>query len=188
MKLFLQGVVHAFTACGRFFRRPVEKDIPSLSPAEVEATSERFVTGLDRSRLGDFVVPMDALLAMDIFYRTSVHVWAASYPEAYEAMSIANQVASRKANDACYSAAVEWRDVVAELLFWWDTADDSPGIHNAIRESVSVGLDRLNTITSHPEMHGYFAAGIWDVPFIERCRADGVDSDLASTVLAPVGN
>ena len=75
-----------------------------------------------------------------------------------------------------------------ELMYWFINSDD-PVINAHVGLMWSKGtagfevLQRFDTIRENPHAHSYFAADIWDLDFITRCIADGIDADLAATLV-----
>jgi len=157
----------------------------STESDEVVSMSERFISSLDRSRIGSFATPLSALRAIDTLHRLTT---LSCQPETTEPMYEFNKRASQNALAACEHSGIFRNDVTAEMFFWWRVHyGDAPDFeaYSSPRAKVffNESLARLNTVYTHPEMHGYFEAGIWDIDFIERCIVDGVDSELAVSLV-----
>jgi len=179
------GILHQALLNARwsFSRRSVVSDIEVMTADEVEHMSNEFVRGLDRSRLGKFAVPLDVLQSVDILYRLYVMREALSEDSPYWNHS-------RKTVDVCKAAGVDEFDAVAEMLLWWTVKGDPFRDFNKAKSlpvAHSDRMARLTFIAAHPDKNDYFVAGVWDVDFIERCISEGVDAELASTLLIPVG-
>ena len=48
-----------------------------------------------------------------------------------------------------------------------------------IYRKYGLGILRLAKIHGEANIHEYFAAGVWNVEFIRRCIAEGIDPELA---------
>ena len=148
-----------------------------LIPAEVEKASREFVARLDRTPLGSFAIPVDALAAMDALQRVMYSLiddtsWT-GYGDAFEKMKV---LAS--------AYGLTTRDCTLETLFWWSISDEP------LWDKRSLSLDdafhhdtkRLHAVYDNPGMHDYFAHDIWDISFIERCLFEGIDAEIASSI------
>ena len=159
---------------------------------EIRSSARSFIDSLDRSVLGRFAVDEQALYLLHLaeLYNTKLDELQRQGYDHTPDMTLFQNWRSDTHRALSDLVAHDDRDAVAvELDFWWIRSDYENASASSFWGLSSQERERLLLISESPEeMHGYFAAGIWDVPFIERCRADGVDSDLASTVLAPVGN
>lgn len=152
---------------------------PALSLPEVVAESRAYVEGLDRTPLGRFAVHPEALIAVDAFER----IMDANTPA--NGMDALYQPAMDNATIHCIRHSTNPDDVRPEMYFWWRSTGDDLWRKKEYSFAVFVyqyRMDRLQAAHSHPEMHDYFAAGIWDVDFIRQCIADGIDAELASSM------
>jgi len=142
--------------------------------------SDSWAAGLDRSSLGVFAVPESILAIVDATKR------ADEYSSHYKVLGeIHNEFYRRQeAEGVDYDNVYESACLDAELMFW---QEKSRGYafrsREGLEDNLSQLLMRLDVISEHPEMHSYFEAGIWDLEFIRKCMAGGVDADLANAVL-----
>jgi len=144
---------------------------------DMEEDSRRFVDALDRTPLGRFAVRHDVLVAADYTQRVQAHLDAAGGN------------ASFYDNDntlmrLCLDTGTDVLDALAEVFFWWGEHEPSLLAMLDMRIDFSDRLRRLSLVSSHPEMHGYFEAGIWDLDFIGECLTNDVDPELASSLNA----
>ena len=135
--------------------------------------SEAWVDSIDRSELGAFAVPRVGLVA--------INATEQSHTDAPYGVALATY---SKINDAFASAGITRHEnhlYAAEMLYWRGSLDDKE-----YRVAYGGALERLaelHIIATRPvSMHPYFAVGIWDTGFIERCISDGIDPALASEV------
>ena len=147
---------------------------------ELRAISTAFVDGLDRTVLGRFAVPRDVLISTDMFLRvTSSPVLRNLFLNARDVRrdSFSGDEARRLSmhHGLMFSASQH------EALFWWRAVPDPLWSDQITYGSklITNSLDTLSAIVSHPDMHDYFAAGLWDVDFIERCILGDMDTELA---------
>jgi len=150
---------------------------------DFEAESKRYVDALDRTGLGVFATPIPLLAAADVFYRMAL------LPSARSAITLRNEWYERLRGAFVRSCRKQsdMDDATAEMVFWWGLTDDPLWEQRKIctdNVAVSERLTTLISIHAHPDMHDYFAAGIWDVDFIERCISDGIDPEMAAVLVA----
>jgi len=141
---------------------------------DVEAISREFVAGLDRARLGTFAIPVPALEAIDTLQRISTRN--------QELMMDCYTPALNKVRGQSADAGLPVSACSTELLFWWDISGDDGGWggkFSAGNDTLEENIKRLKIVYDNPGMHDYFDADVWDVDFIARCIADGIDADLA---------
>ena len=147
--------------------------------ADIEAESERFVARLDRTLLGRFAVPASALAAMDTFQRTRMRIKSKD-----DGVQSNYSPALRKLMQQISIAGIPEETISTELFFWWSISDEYRLAERAavVGKRFSDGIDRLFVVYAHPEMYGFFHADIWDMDFIGRCIADGIDSEIAASM------
>jgi len=154
------------------------------------SVSKKFVAGLDRSALGRFSVPVEKLLAMDVFYRVTDIEERLGLTSDKDASVLFGKVSDDMErlfpSSKSYATSSDWDATVFEMLFWWRLHDDDAVCTNeyakVVIEDFPDELDRVALIHSHPSMHEYFAVGIWDTDFIVVCMADGIDAEMAATL------
>ena len=157
-----------------------------IALAEYKSVSDGFVGGLDRTRLGRFAIPLDVLTAEDTLQRIGVSEEAGLLP-GVSMTSTHYKTMLNKSEGLCKASGIKNRDALNEVLFWWRECGDPLWDVDESEEMMEYhkGLPKLITVYDNPDKHDYFEAGIWDVSFIERCIAEGVDAELASS-LRPV--
>ena len=144
----------------------------------LEAKSNDFVNGLDRSRLGRFAVPIEALLMIDTLERIDKSIVSES-PEGKEFYGERHDRTKYFYSDS----KPKMQEILSELFFWWKMHNDPlwaiiPEWDLNLNEE---SLRLLELYYTHPDMHDFFDAGIWDISFIARCIADGVDVEMATS-------
>ena len=144
---------------------------------EVRALSDIFLAQTDRTRLGRFAVPVDALAAMDMLQRSRL-LLGAEKPSGFDGYTeLADAV-----DYACAYSEKNFVTALIEMLFWWDNLHESLWENRnalGLDSYVYDGIKDLGAVYDNPDMHDYFEVGLWDVPFIRQCVADGVDASLA---------
>jgi len=156
--------------------------LPAAEPVDAYALGEdsvRLIAGLDRASLGSFIVPADVLSAVDFTYRIMAH---RNNGETDHAGSLGR--ANSRARTLCRDKEIYFNDAAAEVLFWWNIFDEPLLSSLVTGVELDARVSELSTVYAHPEMHDFFVAGIWDVAFISRCLADGVDPELAGSLAA----
>jgi len=143
------------------------------------AESEVFVTSLDRSSLGVFAAPLDVFAAVEKSRRL-----AAKYIGDSESAKFRDAV-DAEAYNAASKDSLLFLSVSSEVYFWWRLSKNPiwKRVTNDGEGFVFNTMSDLDSVYAHPEMHDYFSAGVWDIAFISRCIADGVDAELAFTLL-----
>jgi len=155
-----------------------------------------FIGSLDRSVLGSFAVDGEALYLSHLVHRyllvaddlsTSISVGDMSYG-LYDDRASALKLAQE--TEDLYNATfpLPYREAAAtELFYWWSISGDDELVEAESHYGDYQAHNRLALIASStPLVHSYFAVGIWDTAFIERCTADGVDPELAASMNLPV--
>lgn len=148
--------------------------------------SKHFITSLDRSVLGVFANDETTLILLDALYRNAaMHGGVPTIPMYSPYYAIQNELVSRIALDDI------WR-FDAELLYWWQKnivmnmleyypkhyRGDTP-------DEVTEHLRELHIVSESPvEMQPYFVAGLWDVPFIQKCLNEDIEPALALSILS----
>lgn len=140
--------------------------------------------------LGLCRVNVDALLKADICH--SVYVESVMTGSNHRKWSDAQTYIHRiqDLNYVCSEYGESELDVLAELLFWInrmasDKQDASVGVFGvAQRLDISVAElikrhEELEKVVVIPQMQEYFAAGLSDIPTIERYIVEGIDPSLA---------
>jgi len=144
--------------------------------------SRDFVYSLDRSVLGSFAVDSGLLVIADSIQRIDMlhdDVEANNLPADLDEL---DRILGEK---MFRSKGFKGFGLLPEVCHWWISDGTSAMSRHANAllkrspEMVSTRAHRLTLAATYPAMHSFFEADIWDVPFIERCIADGVDIDLA---------
>ena len=157
---------------------------------EIQTRVRAFIDGLDRSVIGRFAVDEHAL------YLALVSELRRKKVEKMETDGWAEYSSSLKSAKRQFEESKrELRDVVTteqfstlvytELIFWGQRSDEAD-LKEILLWGVSWSAEHdelLTEVSAHPvEMHPFFEAGIWDVPFIETCIADGVDVAISASI------
>ena len=144
-----------------------------------ERQSRKLIGAIDRSRLGSFAVPLDALIAGET--RERILEDTPDYGRYFEAM---HHESIARLDKTLVDSGTDEDSVRVEVLFWWGIYDKSLLRYSgrALRRDTENAVLRLVDIYENPDMHDYFAAGIWDIPFIERCMSDGIDHEIAGSI------
>ena len=159
---------------------------------EFYARSDAFIDSLDRGVLGRFAVDREAL---SIHNRINYNQFLVSYGtiiegnsgELYTATGMQLLERLKFASGATgKSIPVLRKDVYYELMYWWSQSDNKSMRHEADDEpkvaDMHVTRKRMNQLAMVaicPNYHDYFAVGIWDLGYIERCYNDGIDPVIA---------
>ena len=141
--------------------------------ADIDAATAKFFSSLDRSALGRFAVDEHLLRLQDQVERCRM-VGNASV---YEVILMKGLIDAGLGN----AGAVAVRQ---ELLFWWWKSMETKlvGWITRMKEPELYGaFHRLSSVTYHPDMHDYFAAGLWNVTDIHKYMDAGIDAELAAS-------
>ena len=162
----------------------------------ISESIDRWLGSLDRSRLGFFALPLDVLAAADAlgYAKELRRDWeiAVSETEPEDATFGIVTALGTRLDQAIGRSGMNKANLITsnppivELMFWWGLTHDyeyhtEADVYHS--ENNARHLDKINLVIDNPEMHSYFAAGIWDVPFIESCIAEGVDPSIALDML-----
>ena len=156
-----------------------------MTLAELSAMSYAFVNRLDRSPLGRFAVPQKLLLAVDRHERIST---LASGGFSVEGITVAQS--SDRVQDASRESGVPHSDGVVELMYWWSVSDEpmwAAKSKRALFSWVEKPMAWLGIVADNPEMHPYFAVGLLDYGFVQKCIADGIDVEIAVALATESG-
>ena len=154
-------------------------DVPSISKA--------FISSLDRSMLGSFGADPGALFLCDVKER---HRVLTHRPVSDGWLPLPDDDAvSRWAIESLaehFFESEQLYNLFSELFYWWSVSGDAELV--AASEAgngmqVTGGVAKFADIASHPEMHGFFEVGIWDVEVIARFLSGGIDPDMALSML-----
>ena len=153
--------------------------------APLSSTARVFIDGLDRSRLGRFAVDEKALYLLHLaeLYKIRLNEITKDYDHDFESVLVRTRKESTRAETVLhdYVQPDDRTGVAEELSLWWKLSGDEVLTDRFVRGMNRMrSHERLSVIAENPvEMHDYFAAGVWDIPLITRCIADGIDADMA---------
>jgi len=160
-------------------RKIYKKDLSALRDE-----AEAWLTTLDRERISAF----SHVDETNLFF---LYVnWMA---RCYGSASL-QKALSPSSGDPEY--AVIWHAVrvssvasAIEALFWM-ASDNSERVRQSVAQENrsrwaggDLAVEKLNLVYDHQYAHDYFSAGIWDIEFIDRCIEEGIDPELAMTLL-----
>ena len=160
---------------------------PEYDVEPLPARARAFIDGLDRSVLGRFAVDEQGLYLLHLgeLYR-------------FIAVALFSQNNRRREYDAVWEKITEnekaIREIVTdytnrtvfldELYFWWHSSDNGLLQGNSERGYAPIERNAWMELlsTSPVARHEYFAVGLRDIDFIDRCIAVGVDPEMALTL------
>lgn len=157
-------------------RKPAKVRMTDLK--ELDDTSKDLLKSWDRSVLGRFgIQDFDVLHLMNMACLS--YVIGQLDDNSYSQISY-------KLQRRLEQLHIDRSDVQYELYFWWQNSDDVK-LQEYVEtmradEVLAERLRQFELIASHQDKHDYFEAGVWDINFIERCVADGIDPSLALTL------
>lgn len=146
--------------------------------------SERWLSKIDRTRLGSFAADEEAITIFQAY------------------LLAVNQQQKRALIDALWSAfTVLWRQdddeytdnreiilkMYTETYFLWQRFGDIP-LQNAVKSKagmlgeVAESIDKLNIVYDHPHLDAFFQAGIWDITTATKFLEDGIDAELGKVL------
>lgn len=160
---------------------------------DIPTIARTFIDGLDRSALGSFTVDIHSLYLAHVaeLYNAHVEDFKKDYDLDFEEYLHQAMKASAQAIGTLsyYVPEVDRPKVFDELYLWWERNDAYPEmLDNNLRHLLwdhgfNDSRERLVLIADSPNaFHDYFAVDIWDITFIEKCIADGVDASLAKSL------
>ena len=142
--------------------------------SRIERRAKNFVNSLDRSVLGSFASDKDALI-LELIVQLNGDTTSRAITELVSSnieLSMSNKGAR------------------AEMFFWLLRSGDKDLIYQARKAAVfddSAAVQasrRFDVIADNPDMLVFFERGIWDTDFIRKCLDEGIDSQIASDLLA----
>ena len=156
--------------------------VPYVNPdiAEVGALieqSQTWASGIDRSGLGSFAIPDDALIAFQASERLRRDKSAN--------FRLGNEMDKRiwQLGYGRFDTSKKHLRAIAEVYLWWSLHDPEMSAYISRRCSnlpyLSDMLDRLLRVYENPEHLPYYEAGVWDDVLISQFIGNGVDASLA---------
>ena len=135
------------------------------------AKSDIWVKSIDRSRLGVLATPPNILALGHAIHRTSKN------RSRYRVKELLEYMLTTETGQSVFGSPEFDNELSAEVWFWNKPGKRTPRFR--LKAPLLPAVVRLETIAANPEMHDYFAAGIWDIEFINRCLAEGIDASIA---------
>jgi len=156
------------------------------------AQAREWVDSLPREVLGAFAVDAEALATEKLY-----SMWVNAYGEnrhnelievsklttnaildALEASdsflsALDGEVHTSSYDVSTYNTIVDW-----EMRFWLKQSGEWQDENEQMGEE-----DFIYIIANNTDKHSFFESGIWDIPFITKCIDDGIDVEMALSIM-----
>jgi len=143
----------------------------------VHFASEQFVDGLDRALLTALNVDTRTLVSVE----SAMRYWLLNRND----IEVSDYTLAQAGDDAIAVARemqTSFSKVENDVYFWWEYARE-PLWNKDIKKDYRVrwtDIDLRFVMADNPDKLDYFAMGIWDFDYIDRCIANGIDATLAA--------
>jgi len=159
-----------------------------ITADDLAAAAADFADSLDRTRLGSFAVPYEALVAVYMEERMWLLEKDRLLCDGLTAVTARSQalIAITAVTGSDDERNVMHNNASAEVLFWWAETESSLWVDWKRQDEggdwVPSGVVRLREVYNHPDMRSYFENDVWDKGFIRQCISEGVDADMARSL------
>jgi len=167
----------------KLWRRKSTAKSLEVTGADIVALSRDFIESMNTTRLGRFGLDSDTLLAADVIQRHRlVNGGGVEIKDSLLDFYLTESQRLLSAQGKTIN------DAHGELFFWWKLSGQGDLIFYMMDElshnkNLTHRMGFLSMVIDHRDMHDYFAVGIMDTDFIERCMADGIDAEMAHSLV-----
>ena len=144
----------------------------------------KWVSGLDRSRLGSFAGDATHIAITHALFLVRLD----KYMNYLTATELADQMRADydNARGATFLNPDEMENLEAEIVMWWHICGDSHMINSTklftSSNRITRRVSQLSLVYNCPSMVHYFESDVWDVQFIEKCMEGGLDPAIAASM------
>jgi len=159
------------------------KENQSVAEAAISEVAAGWLGTLDRSAIGSMALPLEALVIAGAIRKVEAEVTNSRTQSALKLIMRERLVHIFWSGDQV--EADQMRHMAgAEFCYWSEVVhgERHPGMDDYADSFWHTRqLLYMTQVTECPDRLPYFEAGLTDVDFVDRCIADGIDTDIAAS-------